>query len=115
MACTESRSADTVDGRGDIILGWHDVDTQVFLTVGSLGPCVEIAWTPTPETGVRVYLRLFEAEELADALTAALMTHARLSAENGGEDSGPDWDSSPSPQGTPPVFGSAVWPPEREF
>ncbi|MFJ4649791.1 hypothetical protein ACIP5Y_00810 [Nocardia sp. NPDC088792] len=114
MACMESR-AGTSDGRGDITFHWHETVTEVFLTMSAAGPCIEVAWKPTAESGVRVYLALEEATDLADALTAALIAHNRFSAENDGEDSGPDWGPSPSPEDLPPVFGPAVWPQEREF
>ncbi|APA97081.1 hypothetical protein [Nocardia seriolae] len=87
----------------------------MFLTAGPLGPCVEVAWTPTPETGVRVYLRLAEAEELADALTAALITHARFSAEGNGNGSKPNWMPSGAPDWPDPEYGPSTGPRGGEF
>ncbi|MFJ9365310.1 hypothetical protein ACIRRA_12945 [Nocardia sp. NPDC101769] len=112
MACLESR-AGTRDGSGDITLHWHEAATEVFLEMTAAGPRVEIAWTPTAESGVRVYLHLSEAEQLADALTAALMTHARVEAEVNGTESEPDWMPSPYPDGIPPYFGPNAWPLEE--
>ncbi|MFJ9363875.1 hypothetical protein ACIRRA_05555 [Nocardia sp. NPDC101769] len=58
----------------------------------------EVAWMPTDESGVQVYLSLSEAEELADALTAALIEHNRLLDGDDGEGSEPDWEPGQPPE-----------------
>ncbi|QLY29268.1 hypothetical protein H0264_28895 [Nocardia huaxiensis] len=110
----ESRSASS-DGHGDITFHWHEVKAEVFLGFTTEGPRVEIAWTPTPESGVRVFMEMDEVTELAEALRFALSAYDRFIAGDGLDDSGSDWTLSPSPEDLPPTFSASPWPQAGEF